>query len=397
MKNDMKRSKIKGALKVYKILYDTDKLVVIMQFPAAILRAIKPYIALLATAYILDGFITGKAYENLLYIALGAVSLTFVVDFIEGYISKAHQARSDVCMTKIYMIKEGKNLTLDYQLLESPAVNKVRERIARDNRWGSGFWNTSYFLKGLLDSFFGFIVGTAMIIPFFVSYEISGGIVFLAILLIFTGAASLFNSKVLQKKLTGHFNTEDPKYDVKHQFYFIYGSSISNLLKTARIYNIKKLLSGYLDEDEHRQNNFCKVFTRYTGASGLVGALTSGILTVCSYLFIVARAVAGAVSVSNVVRYAGTMYNMVNSFYRLSSAATDLVWQTERIQSMLEFMGIENVLEKGTLPVEKRGDNQYTIRFDNVSFKYPGSDSYALRNFSITLGTGQKLAIVGMN
>ncbi|MCL2158036.1 MAG: ABC transporter ATP-binding protein/permease [Oscillospiraceae bacterium] len=388
---------MKGALKVYKIIFDTDKLVIILQFPMALLRTIKPYIALFATAYILDGFITGKSYENLLYIALGAVFLNFVADFLEGYISKIHEVRNDICISRIYMTKEGKNLSLDYQLLESPVVNSIKERIARDNRWGTGFWNASFFLRELLDSFFGFVIGCAMIIPFFVNNGISGGILFLAILLIFTGATSLVYSKVLQAKLTEHLNSKDPKYDTKYQFYFMYGSSIGNILKTARIYGIKKLLSGYLEEDEHRQNDFCKVHTRITSASGFVGALTSGILTVSSYLFVVARAVAGAVSVSNVVRYAGTIYNMANGFYRLSAAMTNIVWQTKRIQSMLDFMEVENVLPKGTLPVEKRRDDKYEIEFRNVSFKYPGSEEYSLKNFSIKLNTGQKLAIVGMN
>jgi len=397
MKKDIKNNGLKGAFKVYKMLYDTDKLVVILQFPAAVLRAVKPYIALFATAYILDGFINGQTYKNLLYIALCAAALSFAVDFLEGYIDKVHQVHSDVCISRIYMTKERKNMTLDYQLLESPAVNNIKARIERDNRWGSGFWNASFFFKELLDSFFGFIVGTAVIITFFLANNISGGIIFLSILLAFTGVTSIIYSKVLQAKLTEHLNTKNPKYDTKYQFYFIYGSSISNILKTARIYNVKKLLSGYLEEDERRQNDFSKVYTRYTGASGFVGALTSGILTVSSYLFIVARAVAGTVSVSNVVRYAGTIYNMANSFYRLTAAITNLVWQTERIQGMLEFMEIENILHKGTLPVEKRRDNQYAIEFHNVSFKYPGSDDYSLRNFSIKLNIGQKLAIVGMN
>jgi ATP-binding cassette subfamily B protein len=425
MKSEDKKGGIKGALKVYKMIYDMDKLVVILQFPAALFRAVKPYISLLATAYILDGFINGQSYEYLLFIALITVALNFAVDFLESYITKIQQVHNDVCIPKLYMLKESKNMTLDYQLLESPAVNEVRARVTRDNYWGSGFYNASFFLSELLNSFFGFIVGTAMIIPFFINNNISGGLLLLAAMLVFSGATSFLYSRVLQARLTEHLNNDDPKYDTKYQFYFIYGSSVSNILKTARIYGVKNLLSGYLEEDELRQNAFCKVYTRYTGASGLVGAVTSGVLTVGAYLFIVARAVTGAVSASNVVRYAGTIFNMVNSFYRLSAAATNLLWQTNRIQSMLEFMEIENVMYKGTLPIEKRRDNEYEIEFHNVSFKYPGCmgeqigcrpeqeskiptrdpkdstnpglDSFALRNFSLKLNIGQKLAIVGMN
>ena len=59
-------------------------------------------------------------------------------------------------------------------------------------------------------------------------------------------------------------------------------------------------------------------------------------------------------------------------------------------------------MKKGSLPVEKRafcegGDNDYEIEFRDVSFQYPGSESYALRHISIKFRVGQRLAVVGMN
>jgi len=41
--------------------------------------------------------------------------------------------------------------------------------------------------------------------------------------------------------------------------------------------------------------------------------------------------------------------------------------------------------------------NNYEIEFKNVSFKYPGSEKYALKNLSMKLNIGQRLAVVGMN
>jgi ATP-binding cassette subfamily B protein len=37
------------------------------------------------------------------------------------------------------------------------------------------------------------------------------------------------------------------------------------------------------------------------------------------------------------------------------------------------------------------------IRFEKVSFRYPGSETYALKNISIELSPNKKLAVVGMN
>ena len=39
----------------------------------------------------------------------------------------------------------------------------------------------------------------------------------------------------------------------------------------------------------------------------------------------------------------------------------------------------------------------YTFEFENVSFKYKGQESYALKNVNLTLEAGEKLAVVGLN
>jgi ATP-binding cassette subfamily B protein len=64
---------------------------------------------------------------------------------------------------------------------------------------------------------------------------------------------------------------------------------------------------------------------------------------------------------------------------------------------MLEFMEIQNILYKGTLPVEKRTDNRYEIEFHNVCFRYPFCEEYALKNVSFKISTKSRVSIVGMN
>ena len=61
------------------------------------------------------------------------------------------------------------------------------------------------------------------------------------------------------------------------------------------------------------------------------------------------------------------------------------------------MLGIRDEMYKGKLPVEKRLDNRYEIEFRHVSFKYPGAEQYALKDFSLKLRVGERMAIVGMN
>ncbi len=62
-------------------------------------------------------------------------------------------------------------------------------------------------------------------------------------------------------------------------------------------------------------------------------------------------------------------------------------------------MNIPNVVavkrKDGRSPRELQ--EPYYIEFENVSFKYPGSDTYALRNITVQIESGQKVSVVGQN
>ena len=67
------------------------------------------------------------------------------------------------------------------------------------------------------------------------------------------------------------------------------------------------------------------------------------------------------------------------------------------LQDFFDFMDKEpktKPLEK-TIPVPNF--TQSEIVFENVSFKYFGSDKYAIKNLNFTLKAGESLALVGEN
>ena len=51
----------------------------------------------------------------------------------------------------------------------------------------------------------------------------------------------------------------------------------------------------------------------------------------------------------------------------------------------------------GTIPLEKRRDGKFTVEFDHVSFKYPGSDVSVIQDLTLNFEIGEKMAIVGKN
>ena len=134
-----------------------------------------------------------------------------------------------------------------------------------------------------------------------------------------------------------------------------------------------------------------------SGKSNFWGIVPTGIVECGSYLAVGLLALAGAMSIGSVIRFAGCLKNIFNTASNLCYQFPQLALGARRQVSTLEFLEIGDDMYKGKLPLEKRSDNQYRIEFRDVSFKYPNAEQYALRHFSMELKVGEKLAIVGMN
>ena len=70
---------------------------------------------------------------------------------------------------------------------------------------------------------------------------------------------------------------------------------------------------------------------------------------------------------------------------------------TGYLDKTFEFLDIPNAMYQGSLTTEKRSDRRYEVEFKDVSFKYPGSDIWALRHVNMKFKVGKRLAVVGEN
>lgn len=133
-------------------------------------------------------------------------------------------------------------------------------------------------------------------------------------------------------------------------------------------------------------------------------AFWGGLLSVLStaayygtYVYIIAQTVAGSLSL-------GTLTFLAGAFSRLQEMLLSMVGRFSRMAEMalylrdlFEFLSLkplsENHMGQRSVPRPMREG----IRFENVGFRYPGSEVWALRHVSFTLAPGEKLALVGEN
>ncbi len=131
-----------------------------------------------------------------------------------------------------------------------------------------------------------------------------------------------------------------------------------------------------------------------------IDSITSGIknLILCIiYFYLGILALKGVLSAGDIFLYAGSLAVFTNSFSIWVSILTQLAGNTKYLKAYFDFLDIPNKKYEGVLPVEKRDDDRYELEFCNVSFRYPGTEEYVLRNFSIHFQIGERLAVVGRN
>lgn len=90
---------------------------------------------------------------------------------------------------------------------------------------------------------------------------------------------------------------------------------------------------------------------------------------------------------------AATLFQYINSLFNGIGELMNLSRQVDDFRSFMDFNGGDS--DNGGKPVPEA--EKYEFEFRSVSFKYPKSENYALKNLSLKLNAGERLAVVGLN
>ncbi|MCM1057407.1 MAG: ABC transporter ATP-binding protein/permease [Firmicutes bacterium] len=125
--------------------------------------------------------------------------------------------------------------------------------------------------------------------------------------------------------------------------------------------------------------------------------LLNGVLNLCVFLYTAAKAFIGAFGIGSFILYQGATKRFVSAVSDIAASLGRLRQNNVYLVPLYEYLDLPNNMYKGTLAVEKRDDIDYEIEFRDVSFRYPGGETWALRHVSMKFKIGDKLAIVGEN
>lgn len=116
-----------------------------------------------------------------------------------------------------------------------------------------------------------------------------------------------------------------------------------------------------------------------------------------AYVFVIYQTVTGVLTIGTMTFIAGAFERMqsilratVNRFSQATAIALHL-------QDFFDFFDVKQPVKNSTETAPVPNSIKSAIVFENVSFKYFGSNQYAIKNLSFTLKAGESLALVGEN
>lgn len=112
---------------------------------------------------------------------------------------------------------------------------------------------------------------------------------------------------------------------------------------------------------------------------------------------IINEAVAGVIAIGTVVFAFQTLNRVSGWTSSMLSNTARLLERNLYVTDIFNIFDQKLVLNYAANPKQMSFDSASTVVFENVSFKYPGQNKWALQNISFVINPGQKIGLVGNN
>ena len=384
-------------------LMEKHREVVICMVLQGIFVGARPFIAVVLTGVLVDAVYAGADMQTLLFYAGIGVGGTFLLAVAESFMTMFFIRKLEYMQEIQGDPLNRKSMAMDYEYLEDVKVHEMRQRIERFGGWSLTAQILS-MLNKLITSVTTIIVAVFIVLPMFVrsGHRVSEGfagswlmsVLFLVTVIVlvwggFQGSA-YFNKKVGDvRKTMGKFSSRSK--------YYLEILSGYDEQKDLRICGQRELYNREFAGISQGVRKSVDRMSLFYNLDVFMGQTLTALMAFMVYVFAGILAAVGIISIGSVVTYAASIIRLTNQISQVTFRLNRLKTHAAVAGDYVEYMSLSQRKYEGTIPMEKRQDDRFTVEFDHVSFKYPGTDIYVIKDLTLKFEIGEKMAIVGKN
>lgn len=133
----------------------------------------------------------------------------------------------------------------------------------------------------------------------------------------------------------------------------------------------------------------------HTAKSSSFVAILGALVGFGIYLFIGVKGLYGLFGISSIVLYCGSFMQIINGIMKMAVTFGKIAETVPLVNYYFDIVNTKDDMTYGAKELDL--SDKFEIEFKNVSFKYPNTESYALKNINIKINNGEHIAVVGRN
>lgn len=384
----MTKSKVLKNIRYFlPIVFKLSPFTVLSMVLSALLGAFNQFIWIIFPKLIIDELMNpaSTSIKKLVIIVVSFVLVRFVVQmllYIIDDIANYYARKSSLHIDKML---NDKVMKVDYFHVEDPEFIDLMTRAKKGmDEYTNGIYSFLYAVKGILESIFT-ILGVIGIIFFSKEY----------VLILISMIGVILNTITFGKiqKLDKKFNDAFVRH---HRKTYYYNKTITafRLQKDLRLYHSKKMIQ---DVCKNHNTTSLGEYKMHSNKIAKIHFLDTVLMYYITRIFTI-----GVLAYSVFYRQStiAVFTMLLTAINTLDNSAANFIFSTKQYiqdcqyqNDFIDLMKMETVFKEGTYPIEQID----SVEFRNVSFKYPRTDHYILKNVSFKISNKEKVSLVGLN
>lgn len=407
MKNLHFKVFVRDCKNILKLGLSISKSFVALIFIKNIIKATIPYINIIFSYLILDSIVASSDKGIILNYVYWMIGINLVLGLMLAFLNQSVKVKTQYVDLFIKSKISEKSLILDYEVLEKSEtlelLHKAEEGINANGGFNAFFNTLGDIISDIISLIYSIVLlgSLFVIVPMrnqsVTMYLFNSPMLIIGLFVVLI-VSILLNFKILKKQNEAQYKFFEDVVENNRKFSYFYDLPNNYKLgKDIRIYDMADMIIEEMGAKNRTSMEGMRVMGKVTGRYNGLIEINNQVVMFLTYAYVGIKGILGLISVGSVLKYVSAITKFSGALSGIVQRYAYLDLLTQYLNNYSLFLNLENVKYQGTLPVEKRDDNEYEIEFRNVSFHYPNNEDLILDNVSLKLSIGDKMSIVGKN
>lgn len=371
----------------------------------SIIPTISSYFSLYMSAKLINDLTEREGLSKIFVLVTLTLLVNFFVSFIRRIITKHLNIERKIADQRVLLEISRITNSLYYSYIESPDIKDFFNNISHNEINGRGHTALVDYLIHFISALIQIFASIALTIKmFFIASEgyFKGFLAFInsyyasAIIILVILLSTVANFLLIYLKNSEINKIRNSNTDIWQKYKYYANINVGVGAAEIRIYDESDMMLKEIEKSIYRRAcdvDVPKIESKYN----MINNVIKTVMQLIIYIYISAKTFIGVFGVGNFVLYSGTVDKFVSGAVQLVNNFGNIrIVIAPHLELFFKYSDLPTHNNDGKT-IRNKNVSDFCIEYKNLSFKYPGTENYVLKNINIRIEPHQKIALVGMN